>query len=147
LVSLSVAVVALLVLAAQPTQLPLWLVIALIALAGGGIGPIFPTTIVSLQNAVELHQLGIATGLISFSRSLGGSLIVTVFGAIVLADAPAGRVVAIEQLAIGHSALGGNAFRWVFAAAAACLLAALLCVLAIEERPLRGPASTSAPTE
>jgi EmrB/QacA subfamily drug resistance transporter len=139
LASLAVAILALLVLAARPTDLPVAVVVALIAVIGCGVGPMFPTTIVAIQNAVEPHQLGIATGLISFSRSLGGSLIVTAFTAIVLADVSSGRLLAMEDLAARHSgALGGMAFRWVFAAAAVCLLGAFGCVLTMEERPLRG---------
>jgi EmrB/QacA subfamily drug resistance transporter len=140
--SLALGVVSLLVLAAWPTQLPLALVVALITLAGCGIGPVFPTTIVTIQNAVSLHQLGIATGLVSFSRSLGGSLIVTVFSAIVLAGLSSGGVAVAERLAIGAGgALDASVFRWVFVAAAAFLVAAFACVLAIEERPLRGATS------
>jgi MFS family permease len=139
LASLAVAILALLALAARPTDLPVGVVVVLIAVIGCGVGPMFPTTIVAIQNAVELHQLGIATGLISFSRSLGGSLIVTVFTAIVLTDVPSGSLLAIEELTAKHSgALGGMAFRWVFVAAAVCLLGAFGCVLTIEERPLRG---------
>jgi EmrB/QacA subfamily drug resistance transporter len=141
MVSLAIAILALLLLAAKPTGLSVVLVVLLIAVVGCGIGPMFPTTIVTIQNAVELHQLGIATGLISFSRSLGGSLIVTAFGAIVLAYAPSSGLPTIEQLAANHSAtFGGAPFRWVFVAAACCLFAAFACVLAIEERPLRGAA-------
>jgi EmrB/QacA subfamily drug resistance transporter len=139
LTSLAVAILALLVLAARPTDLHVGVVVVLIAVIGCGIGPMFPTTIVTIQNAVELHQLGIATGLISFSRSLGGSLIVTAFTAIVLADVPSGSLLAIEELAAKHSGgPGGMAFRWVFVAAAVCLLGAFGSVLTIEERPLRG---------
>jgi EmrB/QacA subfamily drug resistance transporter len=140
LVSLAVGVAALLLLAAYPTEMPSALVIALVTLVGCGIGPAFPTAIVVIQNAVPLHQLGIASGLVSFSRSLGGSLIVTVFSAIVLAGLSDGSVVTVERLAAaGHGdGLNGGVFRWVFVAAAVGLLAAFACVFAIEERPLRG---------
>ena len=36
-------------------------------------------------------------------------------------------------------------FRWVFVAADAFLVAALAAVLVMEERPLRGPATSAAP--
>jgi EmrB/QacA subfamily drug resistance transporter len=138
--SLILGVLSLSLLAAWPTQLPLALVVAIVALMGCGIGPVFPTTIVAIQNAVPLHQLGIASSLISFSRSLGGSLIVTAFSAIVLAGMPGGAGAPIERLAAGShiEGLDGSIFRWVFVAGAICLLAALGCVFAIEERPLRG---------
>src|SRR5262249_18442916 len=55
--SLVLGVLSLSVLAAWPTQLPLAAVVAIVALMGCGIGPVFPTTIVAIQNAVSLHQL------------------------------------------------------------------------------------------
>jgi MFS family permease len=145
LASLAIGILALLALAAWPTDIPLALVVALVALVGCGIGPAFPTTIVAIQNAVPAHQLGIATGLISFSRSLGGSLIVTGFSAIVLAGLPDQGAATLERLAAAShgSGLNGGVFRWVFVAAAVCLVAAFGCVLSIEERPLRGWTSTS----
>jgi EmrB/QacA subfamily drug resistance transporter len=144
LASLAVGIIALLVLAAWPTDIPLALVVALVALVGCGIGPAFPTTIVAIQNAVPAHQLGIATGLISFSRSLGGSLIVTGFSAIVLAGIPDQGAATLARLAAAShgNGLNGGVFRWVFVAAAVCLVAAFGCVLSIEERPLRGWTST-----
>jgi EmrB/QacA subfamily drug resistance transporter len=144
MISLGVGIVSLSLLALVPTNLPLALVVALLVLVGCGIGPMFPTTIIAIQNAVSLHQLGIASSLISFSRSLGGSLIVTVFSAIVLAGAPDGGSAAAEHLAASQAAgLSVNVFRWVFVAGVACLIAAFGCLLLIEERPLRGSFSGS----
>jgi EmrB/QacA subfamily drug resistance transporter len=142
--SLAVGIGSLLLLAARPTEMPFALVIVLVTLVGCGIGPVFPTTLVVIQNAVPLHQLGIATGLISFSRSLGGSLIVTVFSAIVLAGLSDNGAATLERLAASShgGGLNGDVFRWVFVAAAICLVAAFVSVLAIEERPLRGSAPT-----
>ena len=37
-----------------------------------------------------------------------------------------------------------EAFRWVFAAAILCLVIALACILALEERPLRGSSQPAA---
>jgi EmrB/QacA subfamily drug resistance transporter len=138
---LLVAIAGLGVLAVLPTSLPLVVVVAIIALVGCGLGPSFPTTIVAIQNTVSPHQLGIASGLTSFSRSLGGSLIVTAFSAIVLAGA--GFAVPLEQAAAGGAVLDGSVFRWVFAAATIGLAAALSCLLAIDERAMRGAASAS----
>jgi len=143
MISLGVGIVSLSMLALAPTDLPLTLVVALIVLVGCGIGPMFPTTIIAIQNAVSLHQLGIASSLVSFSRSLGGSLIVTGFSAIILAGASDGGPTAVEHLAVGPDGLGGSVFRWVFVAGVACLMAAFGCLLLIEERPLRGSFSGS----
>ncbi len=86
-----------------------------------------------VQNAVPLHQLGIATGTMNFFRALGATFIVTGFGAIVLAGAPV-RGASAEALASVNAA----AFGTVFAAAILCLAIAAGCILALAERPLRG---------
>ena len=44
----------------------------------------FPITTVAVQNAVPLHQLGTATGVLNFFRSLGGAIAGRGFGAIFL---------------------------------------------------------------
>jgi hypothetical protein len=40
-----------------------------------------------------------------------------------------------------------EAFRWVFAAAILCIAIALACILALEERPLRGSSRQAAAAE
>jgi MFS family permease len=110
--------------------------IALLALVGCGLGPTFPFTVVVVQNAVALHELGIATGALNFFRALGATFIVTLFGAIVLAGTPVIRgMPAAAALAAGDA---GETFRFVFAAAILCLVIALASILALRERPLRG---------
>ena len=106
-------------------------------------GTLFPVTTVSVQNAVLPHQLGTATGVMNFFRSLGGALMVSVFAAIVLGGSGTqGKPrVTLETLAaeLGHAGTDvGAVFRWVFVAAACCLAAGLVCLLLMEERPLRG---------
>ena len=99
----------------------------------------YPVSTIVMQNVVKPHQLGTATGTLNFFRTLGGAMVVAVFGAIVLGgigDRPG--VMTLERLAAGHNDLA-PAFHWVFIAAAACLAVSLLCLLVIEERPLHGP--------
>ncbi len=86
-------------------------------------GPTFPFTIVVVQNAVALHQLGVATGTMNFFRALGSTFIVSGFGAIVLAGAPVMRGMSAGAVLAGTDA--AEAFRWVFAAAILCLAVAL----------------------
>jgi hypothetical protein len=105
------------------------------------LGPTFPFTVVVVQNAVALHQLGVATGTMNFFRALGSTFIVSCFGAIVLAGAPMVRGLSAGAVLAGVDA--AEAFRWVFAAAIACLVVALASILALEERPLRGSARRS----
>jgi EmrB/QacA subfamily drug resistance transporter len=136
-----IAIAALVPLAIVPTGVSSVVALSLIAVAGFGMGPLFPFTIVLVQNAVALHQLGVATGTMNFFRALGGTFIVTGFGAIVLAGAPTIRGVSAGAVLAGAEA--AETFRWVFAAAVLCLVMALAAVVALEERPLRGPARSA----
>ncbi len=134
----AVAIAAFVPLAIAPTEFSPAVALTLIAIAGSGLGPMFPFTIVVVQNAVPMHQLGVATGTMNFFRALGGTFIVTAFGAIVLAGAPTIRGLSAGAVLAGAEA--AQAFRWVFAAAVLCLVIALAAVIALEERPWRGSA-------
>ena len=57
-------------------------------LIGIGFGPTAPLTQVALQNTVPMHDLGAAVGTMNFARTLNGTILIAVFGAIVLANAP-----------------------------------------------------------
>jgi hypothetical protein len=133
--ALLVSIAALLPLAVAPTGFSPGAALALLTLAGFGLGPTFAFTVVVVQNAVALHELGIATGAMNFFRALGATFIVTMFGAIVLAGAPLMRGMSPAAAAVAIDPIG---FRFVFPAAALCLGIALICVLFLEERPLRG---------
>jgi MFS family permease len=145
LVGLLLSIAALVPLALAPTGFSPAAALGLIAVAGFGAGPSFPFTIVVVQNTVALHQLGVATGTMNFFRALGSTFIVAGFGAIVLAGAPVGRGVPAGAVLAGADA--GEAFRWVFAAAILCIAIALACILALEERPLRGSSRQPAAAE
>ncbi len=75
------------VIALEGRALPFWLMEVMLALLSMGIGTILPLSTIATQNAVEPHQLGIATAAMNFFRSLGGALIVAAFGTIVLGGA------------------------------------------------------------
>jgi EmrB/QacA subfamily drug resistance transporter len=55
-----------------------------LALLGVGVGMIFPTLTLSYQSAVEFSQLGVATSLNQFCRSMGSTLGSAVFGSILV---------------------------------------------------------------
>ena len=57
---------------------------ALLVIIGLGLGTTFPVTTVSVQNGVDQQHLGVATGMLTFLRSLGAALGVAVLGAIAL---------------------------------------------------------------
>jgi EmrB/QacA subfamily drug resistance transporter len=61
-----------------------WVIVSMCAMAvlGFGIGAVMPTSTVSAQNAVEWQDLGAASSLIIFVRSLGGAIGLAVWGAI-----------------------------------------------------------------
>jgi len=135
---LVVAVATLIVLAANPAGHTLTEVVGLLFILGCGLGPMYPVSTIVMQNSVKPHQLGTATGTLNFFRTLGGAIVVAVFGAIVLGAATAGEPATLDTLAAGHSDLG-PAFHWVFIAAAICLGISFLCLLFVEQRPLHGP--------
>src|SRR6266446_6593278 len=145
LLGLLLSVAALIPLAIAPTGFSPAGALGLIALVGLGLGPTFPFTVVVVQNAVALHQLGVATGTMNFFRALGSTFIVSAFGAIVLAGAPVTRGMSAGAVLAGTDA--AEAFRWVFAAALLCLMVALSCILALKEQVLRGSSRPTTPGE
>lgn len=106
-------------------------------------------TTVSIQNAVLPHQMGTATGVMSFFRSLGGALVVAAFGAIVMGSLPPDRTtgVTLENLTALLAAGGsdiGRVYRLVFGAATLGILVALFHIMRMEERPLRNTVQPAA---
>jgi EmrB/QacA subfamily drug resistance transporter len=149
-VSLSVALVATAVLAAFPLTLPLGVIIALIGVIGFGLGTVFSLTTVCIQNAVEMHQMGIATAAMNFFRSLGSAIFVAAFGAIVLGGLGLNgdNQISLDSAVFDIAREAGqiNApFRWLFAASGLVLIVALGCLYAMEERPLRTKNTRSTP--
>lgn len=120
---------------------PLSLELTLIVI-GAGFGPLPSLTAVAMQNVVARHQLGISVGTMNFSRNLYATMLIAVFGAIVLAGLPAGQVLGgALQAGAGQ---GAEAFGRVFFAAAASMSVALIALLAIEEKPLKADAELDA---
>ena len=139
IVGLFLAIAALLVLAHDPAGHSIMSVVLLLFVLGCGLGPMYPMSTILMQNAVKPHQLGTATGTLNFFRTLGGAIIVALFGAIVLGAGTNGStIVSPESLAAAHGDLA-PAFHWVFVAAAVCLAICLACLIVVEERPLHGP--------
>jgi MFS family permease len=102
---------------------------------GLGFGPTAPLTQVVLQNTVATHHLGSAIGTMSFCRTLLGTVVVAIFGAIVLAGTAG-------QTASGSGdhvfAVSSTApFAIVFLAAACTLTITFVALLLVEEKPLQ----------
>ncbi len=72
-----------------------------LALLGVGIGMIFPTLTLSYQSAVEFSELGVATSLNQFCRSIGSTLGSAVFGSILVLRFTTGLQAGLPQ-AVGE---------------------------------------------
>jgi EmrB/QacA subfamily drug resistance transporter len=143
MVSLTLAIVVLSALAANPAGYSLTTFAFLLFALGCGLGPMFPMSTLITQNSVKPHQMGTATGALNFFRTLGGALIVAVFGALVLGGVSDGSgVMTLEKIAAVHGDLA-PAFHNVFIAAIIFIAIALGCLLAVEERPMHGPVRLS----
>lgn len=123
---------------------------------GLGLGPLGPMVGISVQNAVELRDLGTATSLTSFFRSMGGSFGVALMGAILFAGLTpqdtgiaglstsgllhggpamiAALPEAAQQIIVASFA---HSFRYVYMAGAAMCVLAFGLAIFIEELPLR----------
>jgi MFS family permease len=149
IVGLVFGVGALALMAWQPV-LPLAIAIALMAVVGFAVGTVFPVCTVSIQNAVPHHQVGVAMGAMNFFRALASAFAVAIMGAIILAGVGVTpqHGTGVGPTMVAATATGGIdrgfVFRWVFAAGAAFLAAALATLIMMEERRLRGRADASA---
>ncbi|MFD2056005.1 MDR family MFS transporter [Mesorhizobium calcicola] len=104
---------------------------------GLGSGTTFPVATISVQNAVDPAHLGVATGVLTFLRSLGSALGVAMLGAVALGY---GLPLAGEgTLALGQ-VISAAPFAMIFLVAAATLLMALVALCLMPEIPLRGKA-------
>lgn len=143
-VGLTVAVTSFAVLTGLSGTLPLAAVIGFLVVGGIGLGTALPVTTVCIQNAVPLHQLGTATGAANFFRSLGGALIVAIYGAIFFTGI-GGHSASLDlmHLSADVASRGGdltNIFGWVFGMATAGFAIGLAFMIRMEERPLRSSA-------
>jgi MFS family permease len=98
---------------------------------GLGFGPVAPVSTVAMQNAVELHQLGVSMGTMSFVRSLIATGIVAAFGVIILGDAGSGR-----DAIFADPVRAADNFSIVFTTTAVTFFVAFLALAFMEERPL-----------
>ena len=166
LVSFAIAAASFLLFAGVTRATPAIVYALYMTTLGVGFGPLGPMVGISVQNAVELRDLGTATSLTSFFRSMGGAFGVSVMGAILFAGltpqtgAGAPGLTATNLLHGGPAMIAAlpdalrqavvasfaHSFRYVYwAGAAMCVLAFCLAVF-IRELPLRArmPVAASA---
>jgi EmrB/QacA subfamily drug resistance transporter len=117
-------------------------VIILTTCVGIGTGTTFPVATISVQNAVEHAYLGVATGVLTFMRSLGGALGVALLGAVA---AGYGLPLIGEGSATKVQIASATPFAAVFAVSFGLLVATLVALSLMPEKPLRGRIETDAP--
>jgi MFS family permease len=126
------AILALALSAATMTTLRFEIILFLI---GVGFGPTAPLTQVALQNTVPIQHLGSAIGTMNFTRSLMSTMLVAIFGAIVLAgDAGPAADGTLDSAMIAGTSIAK--FVEVFLGAAGTLTVSLVAMLLMEEKPL-----------
>ena len=144
LAGLAFAILSLVPLAIWPGSMPTALVLLLLLFVGSGLGTVFPVSTVCMQNAVSRVQMGIATGAANFFRALFSALVVAILGAIVLGGLGGTAGMSVEMLARTASAPElASAFRFVFLACALVLSFGMAFLISMEEKPLKGPVSSS----
>jgi EmrB/QacA subfamily drug resistance transporter len=146
LIGLPIAAVSLGVLPLMSGSLTAFGIAMVLMVAGSGLGPIFPCTMVAAQNVVERQNLGAITGAIGFARALGGAIGVGAATALVLGLASswlaqAGHIISLEDLAslqLSATVRSGvaSAFELMFVATALMLLIAMVLFFKVEDRPL-----------
>jgi EmrB/QacA subfamily drug resistance transporter len=117
---------------------PLALLAIILAMIGVGLGTVLPTTTVAIQNSVETHQLGTATGTVNFFRQLASAVTVAIFGALLNASG-------INEAAL-HSvaSIPAGDFTPIFTATAVGFVIAFVFILWMKENPLRSDARHAA---
>jgi EmrB/QacA subfamily drug resistance transporter len=134
----------------------LWFAMLGSAITGLGMGLAATTVLVSIQGAVEWNRRAVATGLVQFSRTIGGAVGVGVMGGILTAFVGAASSAVLDpnhqagQLAGARADLA-NGLGWIywilFVAAVLSLVVAvrLMPDVRLGEGPAREAASTLAP--
>jgi EmrB/QacA subfamily drug resistance transporter len=136
-----------------------WTASAYMLVLGLGLGMVMQVLVLAVQNSVDYKDLGVATSATSLFRSTGGSVGVSLFGAIFANSLASG--IAAHFPGAPASASGGNpaaiaalppairtaylevftaALHPVFVSAAAISAVAFLLTWLLKEIPLRGPA-------
>lgn len=114
----------------------------LTTLSGIGLGAVFPVMTVSVQNAVTRANLGVATGVLTFLRSLGGALGVALLGTVALSY---GLPLGGEAAPLSAGSQTAAPFAMVFLTSAVLSVITFVLILAMPEKPLRSRFDDEAP--
>jgi len=127
---LTLAICAVLVLAWRVTTVSLWEFEALLFLTGAGFGTMPPLAATALQNNVSIHTFGSAVATMQFSRNLFATMMVAVFGVLVLSGTDAAN-------STGPAHYSVDGFFRVFLAVAASFAISLTAIILLSEKPLQ----------
>jgi EmrB/QacA subfamily drug resistance transporter len=163
---LATCLVGFVMLALIDASTPRLLLVSYQVVLGFGIGMVMPSSLVCVQNAADLRDIGAATGCILFLRSMGGAFGSTLVGAL-LASGFAARLAEIGitahidlgEVRQSHGALAGlapailphvqaalaGAFHLAFLACAVAMMAAVIVALGMRDLPLRTSSATEPP--
>ncbi len=137
---MTVALVELAVVAANPSRVTIGVGLAVFGLGFGMVGQVL---IVAVQNDVDRRQLGVAMATTSFSRGLGGAvgaaLLGAVFAARVGTSAASAAVGGLGDVNAAARTEIIHAVQAVFIVAAPVAALALAIILLLSEVPLKGP--------
>jgi EmrB/QacA subfamily drug resistance transporter len=89
-------------------ETPLWLVGAGMLLVGIGVGMTMQNLVLAVQNTVALRDLGAASGSVTFFRSLGGTIGVSVLGAILAHRVESNIAAKFAEAGVQVSGNGGS---------------------------------------
>jgi MFS family permease len=110
-------------------------------IAGIGLGMMMQIFVLSIQNSVPRREMGSATALSQFSRSIGATLGVTLMGVIVNQQLPSGvraEGTVIHRLPpAGREALANALHPAFLLAAGLCAVVFVISLLWVREQPLR----------
>jgi MFS family permease len=101
---------------------PAWVMAAVLAVTGAGVGLGVQVALLAGQNAVDHRYLGVATGALNFFKSIGGAFGAALFGAILTAS--------LADAAPEH------AFQTVFLAGVPFTIVAFVLAILMREEPL-----------
>ena len=126
---LSLAIVSVLMLAWRARSMTIPEFEVLLFLIGVGFGCMPPLAATALQNNVSIHTFGSAVATMQFSRNLFATMLVAIFGAIILSGVHQTGGTAAAQYSV-------EGFVHVFLAVAASFAVSLTAILLLEEKPL-----------
>jgi len=140
-----VATAGLVLLGLIAAQTSIALLEVVLIVTGMGLGATFPVTTVSVQNGVDQHHLGVATGMLTFLRSLGSALGVAVLAAIALGlGVPLGAEMGSAQVAHVSDPFP---FAVLDYAMAGMMLAGAIITSLMPHKPLRSTMHTAPATD